>query len=143
MTDDERWGVFEEYLRNTCECDFVFFWARGVAKNLFEIPVTVQRRGLPKSGPRPMVRYRELLALLMGVGLRYGGLQGYAVVSGTSYGLLRIWHADKRVKLRALEYRRDLEDAFAAAFIRAAAGRDDVLVKQLLLQARLFPPKVV
>jgi len=137
MTDDERWGVFEEYLRNTCECDFVFFWARGVARDLFEIPVTVQRRGLPKTGPRPMVRYKELLALLLALGLHYACMRGYAEVSGTNVRVLRRWYCSMRVLFRSWWYQEHLKDAFGAALIRASGN--DVLINQLNEQLRFFP----
>ena len=48
---------------NKNECPFFLIWLKEQEIEILKAELNVKRKGLPKEGPRPMVRNKQLLAL--------------------------------------------------------------------------------
>jgi len=84
------------------KCPFFLLWIHYEILKAYNIDIKVKRKGLPISGPRPMVRHKRLLALARI--LDGFTLKGFAEDLNLSYGVIRLWNREPRVVGKATNY---------------------------------------
>ena len=84
---------------NKSECLFFLKWLTEATVEILKVELNVQRKGLPKAGPRPMVRNKQFLALANT--LTNFKLKEFADHFGVSYGVVRLWNREEDVRKRA------------------------------------------
>lgn len=81
---------------------FFLLWLLGQGPENLKVESKVKRKGLPKTGPRPMVPKKQLLALLKTI--EKLTLKDFAEYFGVSYGVVRLWNREPQVEEKTTEF---------------------------------------
>lgn len=102
---------------NFAECPYLLDYFLGQMSFIYEKEPGVLRTGLPRTGPRPMGREKELFALFKTIpGLK---LKDFSEAYGIGYGVVRLWNREPRVK----EVTETFEQIFAVFYVEELVKR--------------------
>ena len=146
------------FLANAHESSKCPFLSRWILPEMEKIVKTssriVQRKGAPKTGLRPMVQGKRFLALLR---IRSGcSLKDFSEAFDISYGVVRLWNREPRVKEKIREYmllfvadyvqelliryERYLEKLNPEHYAEDACEKANTKVNELLFEAKHYNP---
>jgi len=93
--------LIEKYVDAT-KAPFFLVWLHEQYLEILKAELKVKRKGLPKTGPRPMARNKQLLALLKTI--EKLTLKDFAKHTGVSYGVVRLWNREPQVEEKTKEF---------------------------------------
>jgi len=146
-------AYFEKHIEFK-KCPFFLLWIHDEILKAYNIDIKVKRKGLPKSGPRPMVRHKRLLALARI--LDGFTLKGFAEDLSLSYGVIRLWNREPRVIQESKSYILQFAVEYSEELIKRMSSKKlnlekhsyqtykkaDAWVKTLLYEAKHYPADI-